>query len=585
MRTASIAADGLAGRGHGRALGRSRKGRLIVSRKLKSSGALVLFGLLGSGVTGCEPREAEEVAAPPARPVSYVTLKRSDPSLRSLVAGSVEPWKKELVGFQVSGRVSFVREPGMNIRGRLVDENGELLEPGTTMGSIENERYRLRVKEAQARVEGVLAEARGVRTDIEKTIPNEIREVQAEFTRAKDEYERQETLLKKGVGTRKRVETARAQFQAADARLAQLRAKTEEKKAQFAAIQAQVMEAKEALRQANIDLADTELYSPYNGQISKVHVIPGGYVEKGQPVVTVQMMDPMKIQVAVSPDVDRQVNFNDLMKVYVDGSDEPLNGWVWNKDTVADASTRTFMITLLVRNRQIEVEPPAKPAAGDLFRTDGLWNLEAEYNNGSGPYFVNEEALHRDEQGHFVWKAEGLSIADLGRAYDPVFKVRKVRVQPGNRRLRFLQVFTYREVAGLGGLDPKTDLLTGRLPTAVAAGDSVFLSRKRWLLRPGQLVRVDLQQGRMPAGFYVPAQAVIRNGDGHHVFLVEEQPNGEEQAAQVAVRLGPAFGAAQAVAPQEAGALDRGRRLIIDGAHYLRDGDRVNAAFEKEDLP
>ena len=30
--------------------------------------------------------------------------------------------------------------------------------------------------------------------------------------------------------------------------------------------------------------------------------------------------------------------------------------------------------------------------------------------------------------------------------------------------------------------------------------------------------------------------------------------------------------------------LDQGRRLIIDGAHFLRDGDRVNAAFEKEDL-
>ena len=554
-----------------------------MSRKLKSLGLMSLLGLLGSIVPGCDPQDPEQAAAPPARPVSFVTLKQSDPGLRSLVAGSVESWKKELVGFQVSGRVSFVREPGMNIQGRLVDGNGGLLEPGTIMGSVQNERYRLRVKEAQARVEGVLAEAKGVQTDIDKTIPSEIREVQAEFTRAKDEYERQETLLKKGVGTRKRVETARAQFQAADARLAQLGAKKEEKKAQLAAIQAQVMEAREALRQANIDLADTELYSPFNGQISKVHVIPGGYVEKGQPVVTVQMMDPMKIQVAVSPDVDREVNFNDLMKVYVEGSDEPLNGWVWNKDTVADASTRTFMITLLVRNRQVEAEPPAEMAATDLYHTDGLWNIEAEHDNGSGPYFINEEALHSDEQGHFVWKAKGLSISDLDRAYDPVFKVQKVRVRPGNRRLRYLQVFTYREVAGLGGLDPKTDLLTGRLPTKVTAGDSVFLSRKRWMLRPGQLVRVDLQQGRMPKGFYVPAQAVIKEGEGHHVFVVDEQPNGEQRAVQIAVRLGPAFGTAQSVEPLEAEALDEGRRLIIDGAHFLRDGDRVNAAFEKED--
>ena len=101
------------------------------------------------------------------------------------------------------------------------------------------------------------------------------------------------------------------------------------------------------------------MHSPFDGQISRVHVIPGGYVERGQPVVTVQMMDPMKVQVAVSPDTDRQVNYNDLVKVYVDGENEPLNGWVWNKDAVADASTRTFMVTLLVRNREIEAGLPA----------------------------------------------------------------------------------------------------------------------------------------------------------------------------------------------------------------------------------
>ena len=545
---------------------------------------LLTISVLVVAVSGCRPEDDREAASPSARPVAYVELQRTNPSLKSLVAGSVESWKKELVGFQVSGRVSFMREPGTNIDGRLLDENGAVMNAGTIMGSIETDRYEVRVKEAEARVASVLAEIEIVRTDIERVIPNQIREVQADQTRAKEEYDRQNTLLTRGSGTRKRVQDALADLEAADARLAQLRARKEENEARLVAIEARVREANEALRAAKLDLADTKLYSPFNGQISRVHVIPGGYVEKGQPVATVQMMDPMKIQVAVSPDVDRQVNFNDLVDVYVDGVDEPLQGWVWNKDTVADASTRTFMVTLLVRNRRTEVGAPSASAADSVARTQGLWNLEAENADGNAPFFVNEEALHHDEKGAFVWKADGLSIADLDRDYDPVFPVRKVRMTLGERRMRFLQVFTYRELADLGELDPQNDLLTDRLPQDVKDGDAIFLSRKRWQLRPGQLVRVDMQQERMPIGYYVPADAVIKTGDTHHVFLVNEQPNGEQLAKKVAVNIGPAFGTLQAISTEETGILEAGRRLITEGAHFLSDGDLINAAFEQEVL-
>lgn len=553
-----------------------------MSISLDRRGAIALLCLLGAAIAGCDSPETDQATKPLARPVSYLELKLSDPSLRSLVAGSVESWKKELVGFRVSGRVRFVREAGNNIQARSVDGGGELAGSGGLLGSLENERYQLRVKEAQARVDSIAAEGRALRTDIEQTIPSELEEIQAEYDRAKTEYWRQRRLLNKGVGTQKRVDDARTQFKTAEARLAQVRSKRNEKKAQLASIEAQVVAAEEALRRAQIDLADTELYAPFNGQISKVHVIPGGFVEKGQPVVTVQMMDPVKVQVAVSPDIDRQVHFNDLMKIYVDGLKEPINGWVWNKDTVADAATRTFMITLLVRNRQVEVDRPPELDGKEFHRTPSLWNVEFEHDDGRAPFFTNDETLGRDEEGYFVWKADGLSIADLDRTFNPVFRVKKVRVKLGSRRLRLLQLLDYRELEDLGGLDPKTDLLAGKLPADVEDGDTIMLSRKRWLLRPGQLVRVDLHHGRMPAGFYVPAQAVIKDAAGHHVFVVEERPNGEERAARVAVRLGATVGTFQAVEPVAEGGLARDMKLIVDGAHYLRDGEAVNAFYEVE---
>lgn len=544
--------------------------------------AAALLLPLAAGIAACDTQETGDTPKPLPRSVSFLTLKPSDPSRHSLVAGSVESWKKEMVGFRVGGRVLTVVEPSAIIKGRLTDREGNVIEPGSLMGSLENERYRLRVKEAQARVDAIAAEAAAVRVDIDRTIPSELREVQAEYDRAKVEFNRQTRLLKRGAGTQKRVDNARAAFRGAEARLGQIRAKRAEKRAQLTAIEAQVAEAEEVLRQANVDVADTELYSPFNGQISKVHVIPGGIVEKGQPVVTVQMMDPMKVQVAVSPETDRDINFNDVMNVYVDGAKTPLNGWVWNKDTVADASTRTFMVTLLVRNRQVERAPRNSEAEPNIHRTDGLWNVESELDNGRAPFFANAATLHRDDQGYFLWKAEGLSIDDLSSDFSPVFKVRKVRVEVGERQLRLLQVFTYRQLASLAGIDPRKDLFTGKLPDTVKDGDKVFLSRKRWLMRPGQLVRVDLHHGRLPVGFYVPAKAVISSGDEHHVYVAKEQADGLAKAVRIPVRTGASLGTYQAIEPATDGALTKGMKLIVDGAHYLRDGDSINAYNEVE---
>ena len=45
--------------------------------------------------------------------------------------------------------------------------------------------------------------------------------------------------------------------------------------------------------------------------------------------------------------------------------------------------------------------------------------IEAENADGEPPFFINETVLQHDEVGPFVWKADGLSIADLDRSYDP----------------------------------------------------------------------------------------------------------------------------------------------------------------------
>ena len=490
--------------------------------------------LIAALLTACNQTDTEaETSSKPVRPVSFVELTTSQPAEPYRVAGAVGSWKQEMLSFEVGGVVDYVVEPGTLINARNENDAAPTNETGTVLASLGSRRLQLRRSEAQASISGI----------------------RAEFERSKKELERQTRLLDEGAGAQGFVDTAKARYDSARAELAR---------------------AREAYQRSDIDVADTELYSPFDGQVSKVHVIPGGYVERGQPVLTVQMMDPLKIEVAVSPKKDRDINFNDLFDIYVDGHEAPLQGWVWNKDAVADASTRTFMVTLLVRNKLLDSNPVDARQAGAI-PTTALWNLEAEHADQKPPYFVNTKSLHRDAEGEFVWRAVGVSIDNRERDFDQVFKIEKVRVVAGQRTQRFLELMTYQELADVGELIPTRDLITDQLPADAKEGDIVYLDRKRWLLRPGQLVDVDLQKSTANPGYYAPAEAIVRDVSGHHVFIVAKDGSGVEKARRVQVEPGLNVGSVQQISPQGTSNFEANARLIVDGAQYVRDGEVVNA--------
>ncbi len=507
-------------------------------RLLDFMAATVLAALLHTMILGCGAGDTEETIQP-ARPVTYLTLSKRTPVSQSLVAGSVDAWKRETLGFDVNGRLRFVEDRGTNVQGPITDSTGKALESGTLIAEVESPRYKVAVSEAAA----------------------DIRDLEAEVVRTRSEYNRQKRIFEQGAGAQSYMDNAEAQYKAARARLQAAQAK---------------------LRQTKIDLSDTLLFAPFPGQISRVHAIRGGYVERGQAVATVQMMDPIKVEVAVSPELEQQINFNDLVMVYGGPGQKPLHGWVHNKAPTADTSTRTFMLTLLVRNRLVEVGLPQGVDPQDVIRTYSLTNLEPELADDKPPFFTSDDTLHRDKDGYFVWKAEGLTINDLAGDFDPVFKVTKVRVKPGERYLRVLQLFSWRELVDIGTLDPQTDLMVGGVSSDLQDGDTVVLVRKNWLLRPGQVIGVDLQQGRLNTGYYVPVLAVMKEGAGYHVFAVESVDETQQRAAKVAVKTGQNIGTLVEIIPDQADRLPDGTKVVVDGAAYLRDGDPINAFVEVE---
>ena len=218
----------------------------------------IVLTLAGILAVGCQSQESHQNDQPLARPVSYLTLAKRNPVRQSLAAGSVVAWKKETIGFDVNGRIEFVMDQGANVAGPVTDGQSEIITPGTIVARMENRRYELAVKESQAAIQ----------------------DAKARMARAQADYRRQLNIFKQGAGAQSYVDKAEADFKKA--------------KAQLNAVEAQ-------LRQAQVDAGDTLLFAPFGGLVSRVQANRGAYVERGDPVATIQMMDPVKVEFAVSP--------------------------------------------------------------------------------------------------------------------------------------------------------------------------------------------------------------------------------------------------------------------------------------------
>jgi multidrug efflux pump subunit AcrA (membrane-fusion protein) len=526
------------------------------SKRMKNLPIVLL--LVFAVLSGCSSEPVPEQRAP--RPVSYLTLKLSEPGAGSRLTGSVESWKREDIGFEVAGRVKRVVEPGVNIVGQSYDEQGNLLTEGTVLAELDSERYEIAAKQAQAAADAA-------RTDLEEVVPQMLAEAEAALALADKELERYTNLVASQSAPQQRLDQAETAQKQMTAKVAQVEALRATKAALLNTSLA-------AVEQAQVNIDDCKLYSPFTGQVARVLMIPGGYSLPGQAVVTVQMMDPMKVNIAVSVSTDSRINQNDLVRVFSPDGVQ-FEGRVYLKDTFADQATRTFLVTLLVRNRRITVGVPDELREKKVATCRNLWKLDQPQVGSDDNYYAEVDAIQKDDAGHFVWKVENLTQQQLYEDFDPVLTVKKVRVTPGEGRVPILQVFTFRELIEIGELDPATDVIVGDITGQVEDGGNIVLVRERWQLRPGDIVRVGLKGEETAEGYYVPSDAIQFDGQNHYV-CVAQASGSAHQTVRVTIEPGQTVGKLQRID----GALEAGLKVIVEGAHYLQVGEKVNPIEE-----
>ena len=550
--------------------------------KQKSSWILLLIFINA----GCGSSEEQITQEPKPRPVEVKVLTQGAPPASSLVTAAVASWKTEEIGMEVAGRIEWVAEPNSSIEGQIQDKEGNLILKGDPIARIETKRFELQVQSAQAQVARATQAIASATIELKDSLPAQIKAAKAEERRADINLARSRSLIQKNAGVQSDVDRDEALLSSAEAQVAQLEAAVKGQEAELLSLAAQLEQANDSLEDAQRSLDDCTLHSSFRGQIASVAVVPGSVVSAGQPVATIQMMDPIKVEIEVSAEDSRRLRNRQRLPVLVtreDGSVEEQDGFLYLVDPTADPLTRTFTITLLMLNRRL---------AGDqedanLATTDQTWRTDFQFLPGGedGVLYASGDAILTDSEGSYVWQIDNMNLNSALPA-DRRLKVSKLRVNPGAAKIPFLGNWIFQQIEVPDeSFDPTSVPIAGKLSVPEGApnewdGDTIlFQNESQWMLRPGDLVRVDLSNNEVQTGIYVPMDAIAYESDRTYVFLLSEGTDSTvERVEVVAGNLTSRVSSALIpIKPVDESVTLTGRRYVSRGAHYLRDGESVRA--------
>ncbi len=552
---------------------------------------------------GCSPTAKVYPEVAPV-PVTVMRLSETTPQSERQLAGSVRSWKTEAIAFEASGRVKWVVEPGTEVKGRTFGADGKVQSPGTQIAQLDEQRYETAVESAESQVEIAILKCESIKVQIESGLPAEQRAAQAELDLARTEYERNQRLVAQNAGSRKNLDKALAALNAAKSQLDGLQAKLKTLEADQKSSKAAIAQAKQSLRDAKRDLQDTQLFSAFNGVISDVYVVPGSVAGPQVDVVAIQMMNPIKVEAEISADMSRKIRRNDTVPISVDNGDgqkQTIEALVYNLAPTADNATRTFKLTLLVGNQKLQTEIPGLQDTQSIPRTDRLWqvNLGILPKTDDGTWYMPEAGLHQDDRGDFAWKVTNMRVDG---PVERLLSVEKIYLNARGESVPFLGKIRFRTVEVLPdqGFNPDTDLFLNEIrfngegavesnkrngvgesrdKSDMWEGGKVILDDGgRWLLRPGDVVDLELGAKKAQSGIFVPIEAIYEDSGSTSVFVIESS-NDASVAKRVPVNVivddGEAAASTQRIESVSGDSLD-GAMIVAKGVHYLSDGQKVN---------
>lgn len=302
----------------------------------------------------------------------FASRLSKEPSDQIHVFGNIEVTEVD-VSFKLPGKVEK----------RFVDE-GELLYAGQLVAELEKVELLSQKDIGLAKLAQAEANFKEIKTG---SLPREIvqagaklTDAETDFSRLKDDYTRQEALLRDEVISQREFDVSKSSYRTSEANLKQaldsyelLRGIIQEERVQAA--QSQINEASGNLAIANKHLEDASLKSPLSGWVLSKNVESGEVVQAGTPIVTVGNLNDIWFRAYVDETDLGKIKLNQKVRVTTDSyPNKTYEGYISfiskqaeftpkNVETKKERVKLVYRIKVYLKNPAFELRP-GMPAEG-----------------------------------------------------------------------------------------------------------------------------------------------------------------------------------------------------------------------------
>ena len=235
------------------------------------------------------------------------TVGRADIRNELVFNGDIEPLRTVELRPKVGGRLkSLALEDGTPV------EEGTLVEEGQQIAQIDDREYRAQLDNAQAAQAAAQAAVAVAKASLEQQKASQASAAAATASAQADsddkhrELARQQALHEKGATTQQALDRAETAALQARASLQQRMAEEQAAAAKIVSGEAELQRAEAALaqaaatlEQAELNLAETRIYAPMRGIVSRKFIDPGSMVSSTTSIVTILSMATVKVIISI----------------------------------------------------------------------------------------------------------------------------------------------------------------------------------------------------------------------------------------------------------------------------------------------
>ncbi|CUU48020.1 efflux RND transporter periplasmic adaptor subunit [Clostridium beijerinckii] len=322
---------------------------------MKNVKKIVIYAVIVIAVIGCAAvaktklftakKQATTAVAASKTAVEALVVKSEEKSLGDSYKATLEAYQQGIVTSKIAAKVVNVSV-----------ENGQYVNAGDTIATLDDQDIQNSIKTAQAQVQVSEQQLNSTQQQLNSSQVT-LQKLQILMDDAQRNYDRQKTLFDGGAISKTDLESSEKALNTSKADYSSGLASIESAKASIESSKASLEAQKVNLQKAQSDLANTVIKAPISGVISDKVLNVGQMASQGAALAKVNDISSVYATIQVQQEKIGGVQIGQAATITVDGSDKTYNGTVQTIDSAADATTRVFNCKIKIDNSDKSLLP------------------------------------------------------------------------------------------------------------------------------------------------------------------------------------------------------------------------------------